>query len=343
MEKEKLLQVKNLKVHFKTFGGEVQAVRGVTFDLHKGETLAIVGESGSGKSVACKTIMRIMSSNALIKDGEILFDGKDLTKLSEKEMESIRGKDIAMIFQDPMTSLNPTTTIGKQIAEGIIKHQGLSKEEAMKKAIELIDLVGIPFPEKRAKQYPHQFSGGMRQRIVIAIALACNPKVLIADEPTTALDVTIQAQILELIKDIQKKTGVAVIFITHDLGVVANMADRVAVMYAGKIIEVGTSDDVFYNPQHPYTWGLLASMPSLDVGDSDLYNIPGTPPDLMNPPKGDAFALRSSYAMKLDYLAEPPMFKVSETHSAATWLLHPLAPKIEKPASIGRKKVSAND
>ena len=238
MGKEKLLEVKNLKVHFKTFGGEVQAVRNVTFDLHKGETLAIVGESGSGKSVACKTIMRIMSSNALIKDGEILFDGKDLTKLPEKEMESIRGKDIAMIFQDPMTSLNPTTTIGKQIAEGIIKHQGLAKDEAMKKAIELIDLVGIPFPEKRAKQYPHQFSGGMRQRIVIAIALACNPRVLIADEPTTALDVTIQAQILELIKDLQEKTGVAVIFITHDLGVVANMADRVAVMYAGKIIEV---------------------------------------------------------------------------------------------------------
>ena len=272
MEKEKLLQVKNLKVHFKTFGGEVQAGRNVTFDLHKGETLAIVGESGSGKSVACKTIMRIMSSNAIIKEGEILFNGKNLAKLPEKEMESIRGKDIAMIFQDPMTSLNPTTTIGKQIAEGIIKHQGLSKDEAMKKAIELIDLVGIPFPEKRAKQYPHQFSGGMRQRIVIAIALACNPKILIADEPTTALDVTIQAQILELIKDIQKKTGVAVIFITHDLGVVANMADRVAVMYAGKIIEVGTSDDVFYNPQHPYTWGLLASMPSLDVGENDLYN-----------------------------------------------------------------------
>lgn len=293
LENEKLLQVKNLKVHFKTFGGEVQAVRNVTFDLHKGETLAIVGESGSGKSVACKTIMRIMSSNAIIKEGDILFNGKNLTKLPEKEMESIRGKDIAMIFQDPMTSLNPTTTIGKQIAEGIIKHQGLSKDDAMKKAIELIDLVGIPFPEKRAKQYPHQFSGGMRQRIVIAIALACNPKILIADEPTTALDVTIQAQILELIKEIQKKTGVAVIFITHDLGVVANMADRVAVMYAGKIIEVGTSDDVFYNPQHPYTWGLLASMPSLDIGDNDLYNIPGTPPDLMNPPNGDAFALRN--------------------------------------------------
>lgn len=340
MEKEKLLQVKNLKVHFKTFGGEVQAVRGVTFDLHKGETLAIVGESGSGKSVACKTIMRIMSSNALIKDGEILFDGKDLTKLSEKEMESIRGKDIAMIFQDPMTSLNPTTTIGKQIAEGIIKHQGLSKEEAMKKAIELIDLVGIPFPEKRAKQYPHQFSGGMRQRIVIAIALACNPKVLIADEPTTALDVTIQAQILELIKDIQKKTGVAVIFITHDLGVVANMADRVAVMYAGKIIEYGTSDDIFYNPRHPYTWGLLGSMPTLDIGDNDLYNIPGTPPDLMHPPKGDAFALRSDYALKIDHIAEPPMFKISDTHYAATWLLHPLAPKIDIPKNIRRKKVN---
>ena len=343
MEKEKLLQVKNLKVHFKTFGGEVQAVRGVTFDLHKGETLAIVGESGSGKSVACKTIMRIMSSNALIKDGEILFDGKDLTKLSEKEMESIRGKDIAMIFQDPMTSLNPTTTIGKQIAEGIIKHQGLSKEEAMKKAIELIDLVGIPFPEKRAKQYPHQFSGGMRQRIVIAIALACNPKVLIADEPTTALDVTIQAQILELIKDIQKKTGVAVIFITHDLGVVANMADRVAVMYAGKIIEYGTSNDIFYDPRHPYTWGLLGSMPTLDIGDNDLYSIPGTPPDLMNPPKGDAFALRSAYAMKLDHLAEPPMFKVSDSHYAATWLLHPLAPKIEIPINVGKKKVNIDE
>ena len=343
LENEKLLQVKNLKVHFKTFGGEVQAVRNVTFDLHKGETLAIVGESGSGKSVACKTIMRIMSSNAIIKGGDILFNGKNLTKLPEKEMESIRGKDIAMIFQDPMTSLNPTTTIGKQIAEGIIKHQGLSKDEAMKKAIELIDLVGIPFPEKRAKQYPHQFSGGMRQRIVIAIALACNPKILIADEPTTALDVTIQAQILELIKEIQKKTGVAVIFITHDLGVVANMADRVAVMYAGKIIEVGTSDDVFYNPQHPYTWGLLASMPSLDIGDNDLYNIPGTPPDLMNPTNGDAFALRNENALKIDFIAEPPMFKVSETHSAATWLLHPLSPKIERPANLGRKKVSSND
>lgn len=340
---EKLLEVKNLCVNFGTYGGEVKAVRGVTFDLHKGETLAIVGESGSGKSVACKTIMRILSSNGYIKDGKILFDGKDLTKISEKDMEKVRGKDIAMIFQDPMTSLNPTMTIGKQIMEPIIKHQGFSKEDARKRAIELIELVGISDAEKRFKQYPHQFSGGMRQRIVIAISLACNPKVLIADEPTTALDVTIQAQILELIKDLQEKTGVAVIFITHDLGVVANMADRVAVMYAGKIIEYGTSDDIFYDPKHPYTWGLLGSMPTLDIGDNDLYNIPGTPPDLMDPPKGDAFALRSAYAMKIDHLAEPPMFKVSDTHYAATWLLHPLAPKIERPVNVGRKKVNINE
>lgn len=340
---EKLLEVKNLCVNFGTYGGEVNAVRGVTFDLHKGETLAIVGESGSGKSVACKTIMRILSSNGYIKDGEILFDGKDLTKVSEKEMEKVRGKDIAMIFQDPMTSLNPTMTIGKQIMEPIIKHQGFSKEDAKKRAIELIELVGISDAEKRFKQYPHQFSGGMRQRIVIAISLACNPKILIADEPTTALDVTIQAQILELIKDLQAKTGVAVIFITHDLGVVANMADRVAVMYAGKIIEYGTSDDIFYDPRHPYTWGLLGSMPTLDIGDNDLYNIPGTPPDLMNPPKGDAFALRSAYAMKLDYLAEPPMFKVSDSHYAATWLLHPLAPKVEVPINVGKKKVNIDE
>ena len=340
---EKLLEVKNLCVNFGTYGGEVKAVRGVTFDLHKGETLAIVGQSGSGKSVACKTIMRILSSNGYIKDGQILFDGKDLTKISEKDMEKVRGKDIAMIFQDPMTSLNPTMTIGKQIMEPIIKHQGFSKEDARKRAIELIELVGISDAEKRFKQYPHQFSGGMRQRIVIAISLACNPKVLIADEPTTALDVTIQAQILELIKDLQEKTGVAVIFITHDLGVVANMADRVAVMYAGKIIEYGTSDDIFYDPKHPYTWGLLGSMPTLDIGDNDLYNIPGTPPDLMDPPKGDAFALRSAYAMKIDHLAEPPMFKVSDTHYAATWLLHPLAPKIERPVNVGRKKVNINE
>lgn len=340
---EKLLEVKDLKVNFSSYGGEVQAVRGVTFDLYKGETLAIVGESGSGKSVACKTIVRILSSNGNIKNGEVIFNGKDLTKLPEKEMEEIRGKDIAMIFQDPMTSLNPTMSIGKQIAEGLVKHQGLNKEEAKKKSIELIDLVGITDPDKRYSQYPHQFSGGMRQRIIIAIALACNPKVLIADEPTTALDVTIQAQILELIKDLQKKTGVSVIFITHDLGVVANMADRVAVMYAGKIVEIGTSSDIFYNPQHPYTWGLLSSMPTLEVGDNALHSIPGTPPDLMNPPKGDAFSLRNENALNIDFISHPPMFKVSDTHYAATWLLHPKSPKIQRPLGIGRKQVNLND
>ncbi|MDR0880411.1 MAG: ABC transporter ATP-binding protein [Clostridioides sp.] len=338
MDTEKLLDVKDLQVNFKTYGGEVEAVRGVTFDLHKGETLAIVGESGSGKSVACKTIMRIMASNGYIKHGSIMFGDRDIAKVPEREMEAIRGKDIAMIFQDPMTSLNPTMTIGKQISEGIIRHQGLNKEDAKKRAIELIDLVGITFPEKRYKQYPHQFSGGMRQRIIIAIALACNPKILIADEPTTALDVTIQAQILELIKDLQKKTGVAVIFITHDLGVVANMADRVAVMYAGKIIEIGDSEDIFYDPRHPYTCGLLNSMPTLEIGDNELSSIPGTPPDLMNPPKGDAFALRNSQPLKIDSLVEPPMFKISDTHYAATWLLHPMAPKVEMKRNIVRKK-----
>lgn len=260
-----LLEVKDLQVSFDTHAGEVQAVRGVTFDLKKGETLAIVGESGSGKSVTSKALMGLIPNPpGRIKNGEIVFEGRDLTKLTEKEMQQVRGKDIAMIFQDPMTSLNPTMTIGNQIMEGLIKHQGMSKADARKVALELIDLVGIPNPEARLKQYPHQFSGGMRQRVVIAMALACNPKLLIADEPTTALDVTIQAQILELMKDIQQKTEAAIIFITHDLGVVANVADRVAVMYAGKVVEIGTVDEIFYNPKHPYTWGLIASMPSLD-------------------------------------------------------------------------------
>lgn len=331
---KKILEVKDLHVSFKTYSGTVQAVRGVNFDLHEGETLAIVGESGSGKSVCTKTIMGILASNGQIDQGEILFDDKDIAKLSERELEKLRGKDIAMIFQDPMTSLNPTMKIGTQIMEGMVKHRGMGKEEAKKRAIELIDLVGIDAPEKRFHQYPHQFSGGMRQRIVIAIALACEPKILIADEPTTALDVTIQAQILDLIKDLQEKTGVAVIFITHDLGVVANVSDRVAVMYAGQIVEIGTSDEVFYTPRHPYTWGLLASMPSLDSDDAELYAIPGTPPDLLNPPKGDAFALRSEYAMAIDFEEEPPYFDISDTHRAKTWLLHPDAPAVEPPSVI---------
>lgn len=330
-----IIEVKDLELSFHTFAGEVKAIRGVNFELKKGETLAIVGESGSGKSVTTKAIMRLLpESNAEYKQGEILFEGKDLTKVSEKNMQKIRGKEISMIFQDPMTSLNPTMPIGRQVMEPILKHQQVSKSEARKKAIEMLNLVGIPNAENRYKMYPHQFSGGQRQRIVIAIALACNPKVLIADEPTTALDVTIQAQILELMKDIQKKFDTSIIFITHDLGVVANVADRVAVMYGGKIVETGTVDEIFYNPQHPYTWGLLSSMPSMDVEDQKLYAIPGTPPDLLNPPAGDAFALRSEYALQIDMEEPPPFFKVSDTHYAATWLLHPQAPEVEPPAVI---------
>ncbi|MEH7400568.1 ABC transporter ATP-binding protein [Gottfriedia acidiceleris] len=335
----KLLEVKDLCVSFYTHAGEVQAVRGVSFDLKKGETLAIVGESGSGKSVTSKALMGLIPNPpGKIKSGEILFDGKDLAKLSEKEMQNIRGKEISMIFQDPMTSLNPVLTIGYQITEGLIKHQKMSKTEAKKIALELINLVGIPNAEARFKQYPHQFSGGMRQRVVIAMALACNPKLLIADEPTTALDVTIQAQILELMKEIQRKTDSAIIFITHDLGVVANVADKVAVMYAGRVVEMGTVDDIFYNPKHPYTWGLLASMPDLDNEQgAELVAIPGTPPDLLNPPKGDAFAPRNPNALKIDYEMEPPMFKVSDTHYAATWLLHEDAPKVEPPEAVKKR------
>ena len=335
---EKLLEVNNLHVSFDTYGGEVQAVRGVTFDLKRGETLAIVGESGSGKSVTTKALMQLIPKPpGRIKEGEILFEGRDIAKMSEKQMQKIRGKEMAMIFQDPMTSLNPTMKVGNQIMEGLIKHQKMNKAQARKRVTELLELVGIPDPENRMKQYPHQFSGGMRQRVVVAIALACNPKLLIADEPTTALDVTIQAQILELMKDIQKKTDSATIFITHDLGVVANVADRVAVMYAGKIVEVGTVDDIFYNPKHPYTWGLLGSMPSLDSADEDLYAIPGSPPDLLHPPKGDAFAARNDYAMKIDLEEEPPMFKVSDTHYAATWLLHENAPDMDPPETVKKR------
>ena len=335
---ENILEVKDLTISFHTFSGEVQAIRGVDFELKKGETLAIVGESGSGKSVTTKSIMRLLPpGNSEIKRGEILFNGKDLAKLSDKSMQKIRGKEISMIFQDPMTSLNPTMKIGKQIMEPIIKHQNMSKSEAKERAMDLLRLVGIPNAEERFGQYPHQFSGGMRQRVVIAIALACNPKVLIADEPTTALDVTIQAQILELMKDLQKKIDTSIIFITHDLGVVANVADRVAVMYGGKIVEIGTVDEIFYNPKHPYTWGLISSMPSLDSKDDELYAIPGTPPNLLHPPIGDAFAPRNQYAMQIDLEEQPPMFKVSDTHYAATWLLHPDAPKVEPPLAVKKR------
>ena len=334
---ETILSIENLRIHFETFGGEVQAIRGVNLKLQKGETLALVGESGSGKSVTAKSVMKLLSNNAVVKEGSITFKGENILEKSERDMQSIRGKEIAMVFQDPMTSLDPTMKIGKQITEVIIKHEKASKEEANKRAEELLELVGIPNAKERMKQYPHQFSGGQRQRIVIAIALACNPDVLIADEPTTALDVTIQAQILELLKEIQQQFQMAIIFITHDLGVVANVADRVAVMYAGKVVEVGTVDEVFYNPQHPYTWGLLRSMPTLHTGDT-LYAIPGSPPDLLDPPVGDAFALRSDVALEIDRVKEPPMFEVSPTHFAATWLLDPRAPKVPVPEEIVRRR-----
>lgn len=333
---EKLLEVKNLHVSFETHGGEVKAVRGVNFDLYKGETLAIVGESGSGKSVTTKALMRLIPNPpGRIKEGQILLGNRDLAKLGEHDMQKIRGKEMSMIFQDPMTSLNPTMKIGKQIMETLIKHQKLTKPAARERAIELLRLVGIAQPEIRINQYPHQFSGGMRQRVVIAIALSCNPKVLIADEPTTALDVTIQAQILELMKDLQNKIETSIIFITHDLGVVANVADRVAVMYGGQIVEMGTVDEIFYDPRHPYTWGLLASMPSLDTdGKTELIAIPGTPPDLMHPPKGCPFAPRNPQALAIDFEHEPPMFQVSETHFVKSWLLHPSAPEVKPPAAV---------
>lgn len=338
MNREKILQVKDLYITFNSFAGKVHAVRGVSFDLHKGETLAIVGESGSGKSVTTKTIMGILAKNANIERGEILYDGQDLVKLTDREFVNIRGSKISMIFQDPMSSLDPVMKIGKQITEAMrIKHK-IGKEDAKKKAIELMAAVGIPYPEKRYEQYPFQFSGGMRQRIVIATALACDPEVLICDEPTTALDVTIQSQILELIRDMQKEHQLSVVFITHDLGVVANVADRVAVMYAGKIVETGTVDEIFYDPKHPYTWALLASMPDLETrNDDELFVISGTPPNMIYPPKGDAFAARNKYAMKVDFEQEPPTYKISETHYASTWLLHPDAPKVELPEILRRR------
>ena len=337
---ENVLEVKNLSVSFDTFSGRVQAVRGVSFALGKGETLAIVGESGSGKSVSCRSVMRLLARNAHVDSGEILFEGDDLLKKSTREMRRIRGGEVAMIFQDPMTALDPTMKIGRQIAETITLHKKVSAAAARGRALELLKLVGIEQPEKRFHQYPHEFSGGQRQRIVIAIALAAEPKVLIADEPTTALDVTMQAQILELIRALQKKTGASVIFITHDLGVVANVADRVAVMYAGRVIETGTADEVFYDPRHPYTWGLLASMPTTRTDSPTLYAIPGTPPTLIDPPAGDAFAPRNQFALEADLLAEPPLFQITETHFAATWLLDPRAPHVDPPEQILRQRAA---
>ncbi|MGG1632869.1 ABC transporter ATP-binding protein [Rossellomorea sp. NRS-1567] len=316
-----VLSVQDLHVHFSTYGGEVKAVRGVSFDLHKGETLAIVGESGCGKSVTSQSIMRLITSPpGKVTNGRILFKGKDLLNVTEPQMRKIRGADISMIFQDPMTALNPTLTIGEQIIEGILQHNDVSKKQARQKAIEMLTLVSISNPEERLKQYPHQFSGGMRQRIVIAMSLVCEPDVIIADEPTTALDVTIQAQILELFKEIQQKTGVSIILITHDLGVVAQVADRIAVMYAGKIVEEGNRREIFYHPQHPYTQGLLKSVPRLDLDGEDLIPIPGSPPDLFSPPVGCPFVPRCEKAMEVCDRVYPAKTQLSNDHHVDCWL-----------------------
>ncbi len=334
-EKDIILSVQDLDVKFTLRGQVLHAIRGVSLDVYKGESLAIVGESGSGKSVFVKTFMGLLDSNGYLDGGAILYDGKDLTQYqSEKQWLTIRGREIAMVLQDPMTSLNPLKTIGKQIQESVELHQGLKGEAAYKAVLEILADVGIDQPEARYKQYPHEFSGGMRQRVVIAIAVACRPKILICDEPTTALDVTIQAQILELIKEMQKKYELTTIYITHDLGVVANVADRIAVMYAGDIIEVGRCDEVFYDPKHPYTWALLSSLPQLGVKGEPLYSIQGTPPNLFHEVKGDAFAPRNPQALKIDFVKRPPFFSVSPTHKARTWLLDPRSPHVDPPAHI---------
>ena len=333
------LEVKDLKVNFDTPSGVLQAVRSVSFELNEGETLAIVGESGSGKSVTSKAVMRLLPKNATVESGQILYDGENLLDFDEKKMTKIRGKKIAMIFQDPASSLDPIMKIGKQITETILLNadgQKITKKQAKERALELMREVGIPEPELRFLQYPFELSGGMRQRIVIAIALSSNPEILICDEPTTALDVTIQAQILDLIDKLKTERKLSVLFITHDLGVVAKMADRVAVTYAGKIVEYGTVEEIFYKPKHPYTWALLSSMPDVDVKDR-LEAIEGSPPDMTKPPKGDAFASRNPYALEIDFEQEPPFFKVSDTHFAATWLLDERAPKVALPKGIGKR------
>lgn len=360
--RERILSVDNLQISFRTQQGILKAVRGLSFDLYKGETLAIVGESGSGKSVTSKAIMGILAGNSIHEGGKIHYfnsgiknlkqakgvsadefgklvenaknnDVIDLMQIAEEDFHKLRGSKISMIFQDPMSSLNPIMRVGKQIAEALHLKLGLSKKNAKTRALALMEEVGIPDQEQRYYQYPFQFSGGMRQRIVIAIALANNAEILICDEPTTALDVTIQARILELINRIKLERNLSVIFITHDLGVVANMSDRVAVIYAGKIVEYGTVDEIFYDPRHPYTWALLASMPDLDSKEK-LFAIPGTPPDMHFPPVGDAFAPRNKYALQMDLEEQPPFFKISDTHYAATWLLHEFAPKVEMPETL---------
>lgn len=336
-----ILSVKDLNVKFNLRGKVLHAIRGINLDVYQGESLAIVGESGCGKSVLNKNFIGLLDPNGFISSGEIIYYGMDdgqpqvlSNYKKDNEWLKIRGSEVSMIMQDPMTSLNPLKTIGKQIGESLELHQGL-KGKALKEAVYgILRDVGIEEPERRYKQYPHEFSGGMRQRVVIAIAIACRPKILICDEPTTALDVTIQAQILELLKDLKERYNLTIIFITHDLGVVANIADRVAVMYAGDIVETGMVREVFYDPRHPYTWALLSSLPQLGVKGQDLYSIKGTPPNLFNEIKGDAFAPRNPQALAIDFEEQPPYFDVSPTHKACTWLLDPRAPKVEPPEHL---------
>ena len=323
----KLLSVRDLKTSFFTHVGEVKAVRGISFDVNEGEVLGIVGESGSGKSVTSLSIMGLLQYPGRVVDGEILLNGEDILTYSKDQMRKVRGKEIAMIFQDPMTSLNPVYTIGNQIMEMILEHEKMSRREARARAIEMLKLVGIPAAEKRIDSYPHEFSGGMRQRVMIALALSCNPKLLIADEPTTALDVTIQAQILNLIKKLNRQFGMTTMLITHDLGVVATVCDKVAVMYGGLIMEYGTADEIFYHPRHPYTMGLLGSIPHVDGGEKRrLIPIDGTPPDLINPPKGCPFSTRCKYCMNVCTQEQPPYF-AEDKHRTMCWMLDADAPK----------------
>lgn len=335
-----VLQLKNLSVSFDTPNGEVEAVRDVSLSLNKGEILAIVGESGCGKTVMSQSVMKLLPKSSRIKQGRIIVDGSDITAYKEKQMRKLRGGVMSMVFQDPMTTLNPTIPIGKQITESILKHNKVSREQATKRAFEMLDLVGIENPKERIALQPHFFSGGMRQRCVLAIALASNPKLLFMDEATTALDVTVQSKILNLLMDIRDKTGISIVFISHNLGIVARIADRVAVMYAGKIVEIGTAEEIFYDPRHPYVWGLMSALPSLTTDGGNLYSIPGMPPVMLDPPPGDAFAVRNEFALAIDYEEMPPMFQISPTHSAATWLLDKRAPKITPPFLLKTRAVS---
>ncbi len=339
-----ILSAKDVEIEFSMRGQKLKAIRKCSLDLYEGETLAIVGESGSGKSVFTKSFLGMLDSNGSIAGGTITYDGKEISKYkTEKEWRTIRGKEISMVMQDPMTSLNPLKKVGIQIQESIEMHRGVRGAEAKKLAIDMLDKVGIPDPERRYKQYPHEFSGGMRQRVVIAIAVACNPRILICDEPTTALDVTIQAQILDLIRSLKNELGMTVIYITHDLGVVANVADRVAVMYAGQLVEYGTAEEIFFDAWHPYTWALLSALPQLGTKGEALATIEGTPPNLYTEIVGDAFAPRNKQALAIDFVKEPPYFQISPTHSAKTWYLDPRCPKFDRPANItGFKELIRN-